>query len=93
MGEKPGESDAKRLAAAVLGSALTVSLVARGGRLDASPGTPVVVDLGAARVETFNVFGALADRTLTPEAWRAQCEALGISGLDLGRCVEQLPEA
>jgi Zn-dependent protease with chaperone function len=53
-------------------------------RLEAGPGEPVRFFVGAAEIWPFTVLEALRDGSLTADAWRAQCEAAGIVGVDLG---------
>jgi hypothetical protein len=72
------------LAQAVLGAALTLTLVSQGWRPQALPGAPVAVSRGQDRLEPFVIAESLATGKLTAEAWSRQCAELGIRDADLG---------
>jgi heat shock protein HtpX len=86
-GDAQEDEHAEGLAGGVVGAALTLALVERGGSADAQPGQPVTVTVGAVVMEPFGVLRALADGKLTSEAWQQQCADLGIRGVDLGGVV------
>ena len=82
-GVAPAEEQAELLGAAVVGSALVVTLANKGAKAHAMPGTPISVSLGAMQFEPFEVMTALAKGTLTPSDWEQQCRDLGIDGVPL----------
>ena len=90
-GETPDEEQAEGFANAVVGAALAVLLVNRGGKVDTMPGQPVTVTLTSMTIEPFGVLRSLTDAKLTDEAWQRQCHELGIRGIDLGK-VAAAPE-
>lgn len=77
---------------AVVGAAVALALLERvesgdALRLEAPPGEPVRFVLGATgatEIQPFAVRHRLAEGALGAEAWRAECEAAGIVGVDLG---------
>lgn len=78
------DEHAESLARAVIGAALALLLVKHGGKLDASPGQPVIVTHKGIDVQPFDLPKLLANDTLTAEVWQQQCVAMGIMGIDLG---------
>jgi Zn-dependent protease with chaperone function len=76
--------DARSLAINALGSALLVALRDRGWTIRMEPGERPGVVQGDVRVEPFHVLLDIAEGKLTPEAWRAKCQAGGFEGLNLG---------
>lgn len=83
-GEKDASvDDARATGRSVLGGALAVALVRRGWTLKADPGDKVTVEQGGVVIAPFSLFGDVEEKKLTPEQWRATCEAAGISTLDL----------
>lgn len=86
-GDAPDDEQAEGLAGGVVGAALTMLLVARGGSAEAQPGQPITVTSGSRVVEPFGVLSSLASGKLTAEAWQQQCQELGIGGVDLGGVV------
>ncbi|MBL9138911.1 MAG: M48 family metallopeptidase [Verrucomicrobiales bacterium] len=84
-GGTPPTDQAEGLATAVVGSALTLLLSRRGGRIQSLPGQPVSVVFGAVSFEPFAVLRSLAHAELSAEAWHQQCADLGILGVDLGQ--------
>jgi Zn-dependent protease with chaperone function len=86
---KPAPDDVAgvTLANAVVGSALAVLLIARGGRLDITPGRDTSIRIGAHDVTPFSVMPALRNGSMAGEAWAARCAELGIAGADLGAVV------
>jgi hypothetical protein len=77
--------EAAELAASTLSCALAVTLHRRGATVQALPGEAVRLQIGTAVIEPFNVVRQLAAGELTAEAWQQQCEAAGISKVDLGQ--------
>jgi len=57
--DKPTDENAEALANAVMGSALTLLLIQRGGQLDITPGNDISVRLGGRNVNPFRVLPAL----------------------------------
>ncbi len=90
-GETPDGEQAEGLAAAVVGSALTVLLVSRGGKVHAQPGDAVAVTIDSAKIEPFALLNSLANGKLAADAWQRQCTELGINGTNLGE-VAKKPE-
>ncbi len=84
-GDKVPPEHVARLATVVVGAALTVLLLDRGGKLDTTPGESISVTVGAHRIAPFDVLASLATGKTTAEAWQRQCAELGITGTDLGR--------
>lgn len=84
-GEPPDDEHTEALASAVVGAALTVLLVNRGGKVHTMPGQIVSVTIGATAIEPFEILRSLADAKLTAEAWQRQCGELAIQGMDLGK--------
>jgi Zn-dependent protease with chaperone function len=78
--------DAAARAAAMdaLGLLLMVSLSARGWSVRMEPGERPAAMRDGLRVEPFHVFMDIAEGTLTPESWCAQCVAGGFGDVDLG---------
>jgi Zn-dependent protease with chaperone function len=70
-------------AAHVLSVAVAVVLLDAGATADTAPGRPVVFRAGTATMEPFAAIEQLARGELSLEAWRAQCEAMGIAGRPL----------
>lgn len=81
--EPADDEHAEALAIAVVGAALLLLLVARGGRLNVIPGEDFFVSLGGHDVKAFTVVPALKSGALTAQAWEQQCAELGIAGADL----------
>jgi Zn-dependent protease with chaperone function len=75
--------EAGSMLASIAGCALAVRLIDRGGRLDATPGDPIRITLEGKSFEPFDDVQKLADGSLTPAAWEAACESLGIADLPL----------
>jgi len=75
-------------AAAVVGSALSLALLARGWSLTALPGAPVVLESGGVSIKPFVVADDLSSGALSAEEWVALCESASIADLDLGVTAE-----
>ena len=88
-GEKVADQAAGNLAGAVIGSALMVLLVNRGGKPDAGLGKTISMTLNSKGIEPFAVLKALATRKLPAEEWQRTCADLGIAGVDLGKVEAQ----
>lgn len=86
-GEAPDERNAEGLAGAVVGAALSVLLVSRGGKLDTAPGQAVSVTLASTTIEPFGILHSLATGKLSAGAWQLQCSGLGIEAADFGQVV------
>ena len=82
--------NAEGLACAVVGAALALLLVQRGGTAHSPPGQPVSVTVGSAAIEPFGLLRSLADGKLTVDEWQRQCNDLGIRGVDLGKVAPPL---
>ncbi len=83
-GEVLEEKDAEVLAGAIIGAALTLALLSRGGQAQTPPGEAVSVVLGSTTLRPFGVMNPLAKGEVTTEAWQAQMGEAGIRGVDLG---------
>lgn len=79
-------------AAAVIGSALGLALLARGWSLTALPGDPVLLELGGVSIKPFAVADDLSSGALSIEEWTALCETAGIADVDLGAAAERGPD-
>lgn len=90
-GGSPDTENAEGLACAVVGAALVVLLVERGGTTSSLPGQSVFVTIASNVVEPFGILRSLAGDKLTPDAWHQQCSELGILGTDLGK-VAAIPQ-
>jgi hypothetical protein len=86
-GSVPDEEQAAGFANFVVGAALSVLLVTRGGKADSEPGLPLTVRVGQKTVETFAILQQLADGKLTEATWLSEIHDLGITGADLGEAV------
>ena len=82
--ERPNDENAQALANAVVGAALSLLLMRRGGELDATPGHEITVTLGGHGVRPFAVLQALQSGEMAADAWAALCAALGIAEMELG---------
>jgi heat shock protein HtpX len=89
--DKRFQNDAgESIAEAVLGAALAVLLVNRGGKVHADPGESISVTAAGLKIEPFAVVGSLTEGKLPAQDWEQQCAAMGIRGLDLGSvCSDQ----
>jgi hypothetical protein len=61
-GGKAEDKNIEGLAAAVVGSALLLALISRGGNVKAGPGENVSVNLASITLEPFDVFPSLAGK-------------------------------
>ena len=91
-GKAVDDDNAEGLACAVLGAALSVQSLERGGTAQTLPGQPISVTQGSAVLEPFEVARALADGKLRPEDWQRQWREWGSRGWIWGR-PRQRPEA
>jgi len=82
--ETPDDWNAENFGGAVLGAALNLLLLQRGGQLDVAPGHEITVTLNEHPVQPFVLLAALKNGEITAEAWTRQCGELGIEGVDLG---------
>lgn len=80
---KPKDENAEGLAHIVIGAALILLLIRRGGRLDAVPGNDVLVTLGAHQLKPFVLLSALKKGGIKEEDWIRQSAELGIAGIPL----------
>jgi Zn-dependent protease with chaperone function len=85
--EKPDDEQAEPLASAVVGSAMMLLLIQRGGKLDTTPGNDISVTLDGKTVKTFDLLPSLKNGGITAASWSGQCSALNITGVDLGNVV------
>ena len=84
--EHPEEDMAESLANYLIGAALTLLLIQRGGTLSTAPGQDISVTLGI-QIEPFSLLQSLQSGKVTAETWTAQCAELGITGRDLGKVI------
>lgn len=89
--EKPDEENAEGLASVVVGAALNLLLIQRGGRLDTMPGNEISVTLNGQQVKPFGLLLALKNGGPEAEAWTAQCTGLGIGASNLAEVVPPTP--
>jgi len=82
--DPPDTESAAALGNAVVGAALALSLIQRGGELDFTPGNDFTVKLGRHEVNPFGVLLALKDGSMAAQDWAVRCVELGISGTELG---------
>lgn len=73
-----------QLAHHTVGAALATALHERGFAVRALPAMSVELVRGDLVILPFETLGRLADKSLSAEDWRAQCDAAGIAELDLG---------
>jgi hypothetical protein len=73
------------MAGTVIGAALALLMLARGGSPEALPGQAVTVAFGSVKLEPFGLLRALAEGKCGPATWRQQCVELGLVGVDLGQ--------
>jgi len=85
--EAPDDENAEGLACGVVGAALTLLLVHKGGKADATPGKDISVAVGSIEVEAFGILRSLADGKLNAADWQRRCSELGIQRMDLGNAV------
>ena len=83
-GQKVEDEDAEGMAGAVVGAALAMLLVSKGGKADTEPGKPIWVVWEGKRIEPFDVMQGLATGKMSAADWQRQCAELGIVGADLG---------
>jgi Zn-dependent protease with chaperone function len=67
----------------VLLCAIGNALVTQGWRIDTSPGRPLNVVKDSQRFEPHIALGMLANGTMNVDEWKATCQSLGISGIQL----------
>jgi Zn-dependent protease with chaperone function len=84
-GDPPDVEKSEAFANAVVGSALTLMLIDRGGQLDALPGSEISVKLRGHGVEPFGVIRSLQNGSITEDDWVTLCTQLGIAGSELVR--------
>ena len=85
--EPPDSEGASALANGVVGAALALLLIQRGGQLDFAPGNEFTVKLSGHEVKPFGVVLALKDGSIDPRDWGTRCVELGIAGTELGAVV------
>jgi hypothetical protein len=73
----------------VLGAALSLLVIQRGGQLDVTPGNEIRVTLNGRLVKPFLVAPLLKKGDITAETWASECKELGIAGADLGSVVSK----
>jgi heat shock protein HtpX len=79
----PKDENAEGLAIAVIGAALSLLLLERRGRLDATLGAEVFITFGAVSVRPFSLLPALKNGQIKAEDWLKQCGELGIAETNL----------
>ena len=73
----------------IIGVALAVALIRAGWRLEGSVGEPIVCIREAEVLEPFALVAKFESGELSPQAWREQCDRLGISALPLALAPSQ----
>jgi ribosomal protein S27AE len=66
-----------------LGSALAVALSRAGWTTEAQPGEPVLLRGPAGTIDPFGAVQALVKGEMSVDAWAAECERLGIAGIEM----------
>jgi heat shock protein HtpX len=89
--KKADDDNAEGLASAVVGAALALLIIERGGKLDTAPGHDITVTLNKHQLKPLTVLPALKNKKLTLESWSAQCVALNIAVVNLGAVVPPAP--
>jgi heat shock protein HtpX len=90
--QPPDDEGAPALANGVVGAALLLLLIARGGQLHVIPGEDFFVRLDGHEVKPFTVLPALQSGAISAQAWDQQCTALGIAGADLSGVAAPAPD-
>jgi heat shock protein HtpX len=85
------DDDTIREAAHIVGAALAIALHDRGFTVRARPGHQVMLVREDLVIEPFGALGDLMAKTITPEAWRDQCERAAIASVDLGTVASDRP--
>lgn len=75
--------EARGTAAGVIASATIVALADEGFTLQSLPGEPVRCRRGEHVLEPFIAIGAAIEGKLSPDDWRAECEAAGVADLSI----------
>ncbi len=86
-GERVLDDQAQGLAGAVVGAALALLVLNKGGRAEMAPGKPISVNWDSLQLEPFAVVESLATGQTSAETWQRRCAELGIQGADLGKVV------
>jgi len=81
--EPPDSDSAEVLANAVVGAAMALLLIQRGGEMCIAPGQEVTVNFGAYNLKPFGLLAALKCDATAAGTWVAQCAEVGIAGIDL----------
>lgn len=81
--EPAGTDEDKAKALFATAAALAIALVRRGWQMPIQLGEPVTLECNGVEVQPFDMVHALADGTMSIEAWRDLCERAGISDLEL----------
>ena len=71
-------------AAHVITAGIGVLLLDRGWRAHTTPGMPLLVVRGSETFDPADSVRQLADEAITQDAWKVQCQSVGIAGLRLG---------
>jgi heat shock protein HtpX len=80
-----GETDLRiRFVVQALSMAVAVALLDTGALPDHVPGSTMVFRKSGASLDPFTAIAELAAGTLSPDAWKAQCQLMGIAGRPLG---------
>ena len=87
------DDDAELMASAIVGAALTLLLIPRGGQLDVTPGHGISVRIGGYDLQPMDLLMALKDGEIAAHTWELQCNELGIAAADLGAVVSPLASA
>ena len=81
--EQPDDENAEALANAVVGAAMALLLIRRGGQVDIAPGQEVSVNFGAYSLKPFGLLPILKNDGTATDTWIAQCSEVGIAGIEL----------
>jgi Zn-dependent protease with chaperone function len=79
-GDPPDIEKSESFAKVVVGAALTLLLIDRGGQLDVLPGSEISVKLRSHDLRPFSVIPSLQNGSITKDVWTTLCAELGIAG-------------
>jgi heat shock protein HtpX len=84
IGRLPPAEAFQQIVTMSLGASLAVHLSSRGWQLNERPSLGFIMRKDGEEMHPFGVLPKLAMGDLSPEAWRKQCEEMGIADSDLG---------
>jgi hypothetical protein len=81
--ERSDDENAEALANAVVGAAMALLLIRRGGQMDIEPGHEVSVNLGAYSLKPFGLLPTSKNDGAATVTWIARCAEVGTRGIEL----------